>query len=56
MTNSECEKFNSLFAHFRHQQPRLGASVFNAVSIDMMALRAFEAPQVKAGPVRQDLR
>jgi hypothetical protein len=56
MANSEWEKFNSLFARFRHQQPRFGASVFNAVSIDMMALGAFEAPQVKARPVRQDLR
>jgi hypothetical protein len=56
MANSEWEKFNSLFVRFRHQQPRLGASVFNAVSIDVMALRAFEASQVNARPVRQDLR
>jgi hypothetical protein len=45
---------DSLLIACRKQHPGLGGSVFDGISIDMIALGAFEAPQVKARPVRLD--
>jgi hypothetical protein len=41
-------------ARFRDQQPRFGGCVFDRILIDVIALRAFEAAQVKARSMRLD--